>query len=112
MLTSEERVRELHRRMNAFEKSENRRRYRIIRVAAGAACLVITVVMALVFAQLPNQAPGEGLGGAAASIFAVHAALGYVVVALLAFCLGALVTAFCFRMKKHMKENESDDRKI
>lgn len=112
MRTSEERIRELHRRMNAMEKAGNRRRYRLICAAAFAACLVITVVLASVIAQLPIQAPGEGTGGAAASIFADHAVLGYVVIALLAFCLGTLATVFCFRVKKHMKEQENNDRTI
>ena len=112
MRTSEERVQELHRRMNAMEKARNRRRYQMICAAACTACLAITVVMALVIAHLPIQSPIEGTGGAAASIFADHADLGYVVVALLAFCLGALVTVFCFRMKKHMKEREKDDRTL
>ena len=112
MRTSEERVQELHRRMNAMEKARNYRRYRFICAAACTACLTITVVMALVIAQLPIQAPGEAVGSATASIFLNHAALGYVVVALLAFCLGVLVTLFCFRMKKHMKEKENDDRTL
>ena len=64
--------------------------------------------MALVIASLPIQSPGTITGSAAASIFADHASLGYVVVALLAFCLGALVTVFCFRIKKHWKENQDD----
>lgn len=110
MRTSEERVQELHRRMNAMEKAKSRRRYQLMCAAACTTCLVITFAMALVIASLPIQSPGEITGSAAASIFAEHASLGYVVVALLAFCLGALVTVFCFRMKKHMKENQDNDR--
>ncbi len=109
MRTSEERVQELHRRMNAMENARNRRSYRLISTAACIASLVITVVMALVIAWLPFQSPGEGVGGAAASVFSDHAALGYVVIALLAFCLGVLVTVFCVRMNKHMKEQDKDD---
>ena len=108
MRTSEERVQELHRRMEAMEKAKSRRRYQVVCAAACMACLAITIAMALVVASLPIQSPGTTTGGAAASIFADHASLGYVVVALLAFCLGALVTVFCFRMKKHLKENQDD----
>ncbi|MBR2188397.1 MAG: DUF4179 domain-containing protein [Eubacterium sp.] len=91
MRTSEERVQELHRRMNAMEKAKNRRRYQLMCAAACTTCLAITIAMALVIASLPIQSPGEITGNAAASIFADHASLGYVVVALLAFCLGVLV---------------------
>ena len=110
MRTSEERVQELHRRMNAMEKAKSRHRVQLMCAGACTACLAIPIAMALVIASLPIQSPGEIIGSAAASIFADHASLGYIVVALLAFCLGALVTVFCFRMKKHMKENQDDDR--
>ena len=39
-------------------------------------------------------------------------ALGYVLVAVVALCLGALVTAFCFRLKRQIDDKEKrDDRK-
>ena len=110
MRTSEERVQELHRRMDAMEQAKNRRRYLLLCAAACTASLALTVAIALVIAYLPFRSPGEITGSAAASIFADHASLGYVVVALLAFCLGALVTVFCFRMKQHRKESRDNDR--
>ena len=110
MRTSEERVRELHRRMEAMEKAKSRRRVQLICAAACSTCVVITVAITLVIASLPVHSPGAIAGSAAASIFADHASLGFVVVALLAFCLGALVTIFCFRMKRHMQENQDNDR--
>ena len=112
MRTSEERVQELHRRMNAMKEAKSRRRVRFVCAAACAACLTMTVMLALIIARLPYQAPNDITGSAAASIFVDHASLGYVVVALLAFCLGILVTIFCFRMKKHMKEKQDDDRTL
>lgn len=112
MRTSEERIQELHRRMNAMKEAKSRRRYRLVCSAACVASLTITILLALIIARLPYQAPGEITGSAAASIFADRASLGYVVIALLAFCLGALVTIFCFRMKKHMKERQDDDRTL
>ena len=112
MRTSEQRVQELHRRMNAMEKARGRRRYQLVCAAACAACLAITVVMALAVSEPTIQSPGELPGSAAANLFADHASLDYVVVALLAFCLGVLVTVFCFRMKKRMKERQSDDRAL
>ncbi len=45
--------------------------------------------------------------------FEERAILGYVVVALVALCLGVLVTLFCFRLKRHMEEEgKRDDRKL
>ena len=110
MRTSEERVQELHRRMEAMEKEKSRRRVLLMCAAACTACLAITVALALAVASLPVRSPGKLTGSAAASIFAEHALLGYIVVGLLAFCLGMLVTIFCFRMKEQKKENPDNDR--
>lgn len=108
MRTSEERVAELHRLMDQRKKEKSLRKYRLQSTAACAACLAITVVMALVIAQTPFQNPDAGSHGVSASIFANHALLGYVVVGLLAFFLGALVAIFCSRMRKHMEDEDHD----
>lgn len=110
MRTSEERVQALHRRMDAMKKAKRRRKYRLLSTAAYAACFAITLAVALVIKRLPIQNTGKITGGAVASIFAEHASLDDVVIALLAFCLGVLATIFCFRMKNHMKENQDHDR--
>lgn len=110
MRTSEQRVEELHRRMDNLKKERSSRRYKLQCAAAFAACLAITVAMALIIAGTPFQSPAAGSDSISASIFANNTALGYVVVALLAFCLGALVTVFCFRLRKHREENRDVDR--
>ena len=109
MRTSDERVEALHRRMDRRKAEKRHRNYALQCTAACAVCLVITVVMALVIAHAPVRIPDAGADGVSASMFAGHALLGYVVVALLAFCLGAVVTVFCFRLRKHM-EGKDDDR--
>ena len=98
MRTSEERVQEMHRRMGTL-KTAKIRRYRRISAVFCAACFALTVGLALVMS-----------GSAAASIFTGREALGSVVIAILAFCLGALVTILCFRVRKHTEENRNDDR--
>ena len=108
MRTSEERILELHDRMNSLKEKKNRRSDLLKSAAVFAVCLAITVAMALVIARVPVLDPGDLGESAAASIFAEHSALGYVVIALLAFCLGALVTIFCFRLRKHKEENRDD----
>ena len=112
MRTSEERVQELHHRMRNMEKARNRRRYQMVCAAACTASLVITVLMALAISQIPVYTTDAVAGGMTASIFTDHASLGYVLVAIVALCLGVLVTVFCFRLKRHMDDKEkSDDRK-
>ena len=111
MRTSEERVRELHRRMDAMEQQKDRRGYLIRCTAMTAACLAVAVVFALMIAHAPIQVPDMETGGAAASIFTGNEVLGYIVVALLAFLLGALVTVFCFRLKRHREKPDAEKSK-
>ena len=107
MRTNEELVDELHRRMKKRRRVKVRRA-RLISAAAFIVCLAVSMVVAIGVSQRPVDAPGAITGAVTASIFAEHTTLGYVVVALTAFCLGALVTIFCFRIKKHLKENQDD----
>ena len=109
MRTSEERAEELHRRMNALKQASARRRYRGICASACAACLLLAVALALVISRNPVHAPGAVTGGVTASSFADRASLGYVLVAIVALCLGVLVTVFCFRLKRHMDDGEKRD---
>ena len=105
MRTSEERVAELHRRMCA------RRAARLRRVSAGviAACLVLVLLFAVEISRLPVRGTNAAFIGAAASIFTEHAALGFIVVAIVAFCLGAMATALCYRLRAHMADEEKHD---
>ena len=70
----------------------------------------LVIALALVVANTPVQSQTAGAAGFAASMLAGHAALGAIVVAILAFCLGVLVTVFCFRLRRQ-REEECDDRK-
>ena len=112
MRTSEERVRELHSRMDKRAEMKDRRSFMVKTAVIFAVCFALMIGMALVIARLPIQSPGASPESATASIFAEHEALGYVVIAVLAFCLGALATILCFRMKKHMEEKRDDDRNL
>ena len=109
MRTSEERVKEMHRRMDTLKQAKVSRRYHLACAAACAAALVLTVLTALVISRLPVQSGDPVSDGATASVFAGNTALGYIVTALIALCLGALVTVFCFRMKRHINETEKHD---
>ncbi len=108
MRTSEERIEELHRRMKLRRKT-NARRDRLTGAAAVAACLALALLIAVGVSRGAVQAPAVNADSVAASIFAEHGTLGFVLVALTAFCLGALVTVLCCRLKAHRKEEEQDN---
>ncbi len=104
MRTSEERVKELHERMDKMQSRKKHNRYIMQCTAAGSACLAIMAILGIIFAGIPDyNLPGNS-DGISASIFADHKVLGYIVIALLAFCLGVSFTIFCYRMRKHMEE--------
>ena len=112
MRTSEERLKELHNRMDILEQKKKRRSFRLYCAAASAICLAAAVLIALGISRISIKTPDVNQSAAAASIFAEHAILGYVVTAVIALCLGILLTIFCFRLKKHMDEDREDDRKL
>ena len=109
MRTSEERVEELHRRMDALKRAKTVRRYHLTCAAACSAALILTVLTAVGVSMLPVQPEKAVFESYSASVFAGREALGYVVAALIALCLGVLVTVFCFRMRRRMNETEKHD---
>lgn len=107
MRTAEERVEELHRRTAALRQAKLRRRNRLLGGAAVCICLALSILFAAAVAHASASASGAMPAGAAASIFADHAGLGFVLVAVVAFCLGALVTILCFRLKMQREDGET-----
>lgn len=112
MRTSEERVAELHRRMKSVRQAERRKQYLQMGALVSAAW-VILLFISVAISRLPVQPAGVGSDGMTASIFASSSALSYIMVSLAGLCLGALVTVFCYRMKRHMEEEDKrDDREL
>ena len=105
MRTSEERVAELHRRM----RERRIARFRIISIGMSAACLALVTLFSVYISRLPVWDPNAASGGITASIFANHSALSLAVVAIAAFCLGAMVTVLCYRLRQHMMDEERRD---
>lgn len=110
MRTSEERLDELHRRMDKRTRDKKSRDFMLRSAAVCIAGLAITVVCAFLIAKAPYRNPGAAESGIPGSIIATQSVLGYIVIGILAFCLGAMVTILCFRLRKHLEE-KGDDRK-
>lgn len=104
MRTSEERILELHERMSLMQSRKRHNKYIVQCAAAGTACLAIMVLLGFVIAGAPVHSMPVRPDGISASIFADHAVLGYIMIALLAFCLGVSFTIFCYRLRKHTEE--------
>ena len=110
MRSLEERVAETKRRIAKIEQEKRLRRNTITMASAVAACLVLLVGVSLSMPGITaNIQTGDYSGfETAASIFHGGAALGYIVIGLLAFLLGVCVTVLCFRIRQLSRENAQD----
>ena len=110
MRSHEERVTETKRRIAKIEREKRRRRNTIAMASAVAACLALLIGASFVMPGIAaNIQTGDYAGfETAASMYGGSAALGYIVIGLLAFLLGVCVTVLCFRIRQLSHENAQD----
>ena len=110
MRSHEERVAETKRRIAKIEREKQLRRNTITMVSAVAACLVLLIGASLAMPGIAASIQtGDYVGfETAASIFYDGAALGYIVIGLLAFLLGVCVTVLCFLLQQMNREDRQD----
>ena len=106
----EERVAETKRRIAKIERKKRRRRDTITITSAVAACLALLIGASLAMPGIAASIQTGDYSGfeTAASIFHGGAALGYIVIGLLAFLLGVCVTVLCFRLRQMSREDGQD----
>ena len=110
MRSHEERVAEAKRRIAARQREKRRRRNTIAMASAVAACLALLIGTSLAMPGIAaNIQTGDYSGfETTASIFHSGAALGYIVIGLLAFLLGVCVTVLCFRLRQMNREDDQN----
>ena len=113
MRSHEDRVAETKRRIAARNREQKLRRGRITVLAAAAACLALIVGASFAMPGIAARIQKREYSGfeTAASIFHGSAALGYIVIGLLAFVLGVCVTILCFRIRLLNKEEQTEEQK-
>ena len=110
MRTTSERVEAIEKRAGERKRRQKKRRNLLAAGLSAAACLVLIVVTALAMPGLMQQQGfASAASGAAAGVFHVSSAAGYVVIGVLAFALGCCVTILCYRLRRRAGE-EHDDR--
>ena len=115
MRSHEERVAETKRRIAKIEREKRLRRDTITMASAVAACLALLIGASLTMPGIASRIQTGDYSGfeTAASIFHGGAALGYIVIGLLAFLLGVCVTVLCVRLRQMSREDgqneESED---
>ena len=109
MRSHEERVAETKRRIAQIEREKRLRRNTITMASAVAACLTLLIGASLAMPGIAASIQTGDYSGfeTAASMYG-GAALGYIVIGLLAFLLGVCVTVLCFRLRQMNREDGQD----
>ena len=111
MRSHEERVTETKRRIAARQQEKRLRRNTITMASAVAACLALLVGVCLAMPGIAASIQTGNYSGfeTAASMYGGGAALGYIVIGLLAFLLGVCVTVLCVRLRQMSREDGQDE---
>ena len=111
MRSHEERVTETKRRIAKIERENRLRRNTIAMASAVAACLALLIGASLAMPGIAASIRTGNYSGfeTTASIYGGGAALGYIVIGLLAFLLGVCVTVLCFRLRQMNREDGQDE---
>ena len=109
MRSHEERVAETKRRIAKMER-EKRRRNTVTMASTVAACLALLIGASFAMPGIAASIQAGDYAGfeTAASMYGGGAALGYIVIGLLAFLLGVCVTVLCFRLRQMNREDGQD----
>ena len=112
MRTSEERARLIHRRTAEIKQECRIKRQRRLDAACMAACLFLVIGIG---AMMPGLMRGAADGsivhpsGTASLLIGSHAALGYIMMGLLAFLLGVCVTVLLYRLRRRGERQKQED---
>ena len=111
MRSSEERIAAVKRRAAQLERKKTRLRSRMLAAASAAACLALIIGLAAAMPGITADIDAQNYAGfETAATMLGGGALGYLVMALLAFLLGVCVTILCFRLRRREEENNPDRR--
>ena len=110
MRSHEERVAETKRRIAKMEREKRLQRNKITMASAVAACLALLIGASLAMPGIAANIQTGNYSGfeTAASMYGGGAALGYIVIGLLAFLLGVCVTVLCFRLRQMNREDDQN----
>ena len=113
MRSHEERVAETKRRIAKMEREKRLRRNKITMASVVAACLVLLIGASLAMPGIAANIQTGNYSGfeTAASMYGGGAALGYIVIGLLAFLLGVCVTVLCFRLRQMNREDDQNNER-
>lgn len=109
MRTSKERARLIHRRTAEIKQERRIKRQRRLDAACMAACLFLVIGIGALMPGLMRNTVDSGIvhPSGTASLLGSHAALGYIIMGLLAFLLGVCVTVLLYRLRPERRKTEA-----
>ena len=109
MRTNEERTGLIHKRTAELKRERQKRKPLALDMLCIAACLILVVGIGSFLPDWVVGVPGGEVHHAsgAASLVGSHAALGYILMGLMAFLLGVFVTVLLYRLHRR---NEREQR--
>ena len=115
MRTNEERAGLIHKRTAEIKRERQKRKQRALDITCIAACLILVIGIGSFMPELTAGIPGDEVHHAsgAASLVGSHAALGYILMGIMAFLLGVCVTVLLYRLhrrnERKQRENSNDE---
>ncbi len=106
MRTDEERINAMHSRAKEIGEQRQTRKIRVAQITGMITSLAIVIGLALFASGRAGAvAPGNSPDDMRASVFAANGMLGYIVIGVIAFILGAAVTVFCYSLMAQRNNN-------
>ena len=102
MQTNEERIRLIQKRTAEIKQERQRRKQRMADAVCMAVCLLLVTGIGDWMSELTVGTGEESVShpSGTASMIGSHAALGYIIMGLLAFSLGVCVTVLLYRLRR------------
>ena len=116
MRTNEERAGLIHKRTAEIKRERQKEKQRALDMICIAACLILIIGIGSFMPRLAAGIPGGEVHHAsgAASLVGSHAALGYILMGIMAFLLGVCVTVLLYRLRRRneRKQREKSDDEL
>ena len=111
MRTSKERARLIHRRTAEIKQERRIKRQRGLDAVCMAVCLLLGIGFGALMPGLMRYTVDSGIvhPSGTASLLGSHAALGYIIMGLLAFLLGVCVTVLLYRLHRRYERQKQED---
>lgn len=112
MRTTEERARLIRRRTAEMRLEQQKKKQRGLDAVCMAVCLLLVGGIGALMPELMQGVADGGVSHASgvASLVGSHAALGYILMGLLAFLLGMCVTVLLYRLRRRNEHKQQEDR--